>query len=176
MGPEYLDDLGDIMHRECEGWGLSGVYRDTSGRNDLASMKVSCDTEKLYFLVQCAAPITPCEDALWMNLLLRTGDDAPCWDGFHWLVRPDAAGVMTLYRCCGGWNWQPVQAVECAVQGESLMLELPRGVLGMENSPLCFDFKWCDNVPLGSDEYGLEFYTHGDTAPNARFCYRYKEE
>ncbi len=176
VGPEYLDDLGDIMHRECEGWGLSGVYRDTSGRNDLASMKVSCDTEKLYFLVQCAAPITPCEDALWMNLLLRTGDDAPCWDGFHWLVRPDAAGVMTLYRCCGGWNWQPVQAVECAVQGESLMLELPRGVLGMENSPLCFDFKWCDNVPLGSDEYGLEFYTHGDTAPNARFCYRYKEE
>ena len=39
-----------------------------------------------------------------------------------------------------------------------------------------FDFKWCDNIPLGTDEFHLEFYTYGDTAPDGRFAYRYTEE
>ena len=75
-----------------------------------------------------------------------------------------------------GWNWQPVQAVEYAVHGDSLMLSLPLSVLELSADGVELDFKWCDNVPLGQDEYGLEFYTHGDTAPNGRFCYHYMEK
>lgn len=176
VGPAYLDDIGDVEHRCCEGWGLSGTYRDDSGRNDLACMKVCRDTGNLYFLAQCAAPLTPCTDELWMNLLLRTTVHRPAWESFQWLVRPDAEGRMTLYRSRGGWNWQPVQAVEYAVHGDSLMLSLSLSVLELSADGVELDFKWCDNVPLGQDEYGLEFYTHGDTAPNGRFCYHYAEK
>ena len=175
VGPEYLDDIGDTEHRECEGWGLSGVYRDESGRNDIAAMKVTRDEQKVYFLVQCAADITPCEDEKWMNLLLRTPRSCESWDGFQLLVRPDEKGVLTLYRCMGGWSWAPVCPVEYSVQGNSLQLALPLAELAAGAGKLGFDFKWCDNVPLGQDEYGLEFYTDGDTAPNGRFCYRYRE-
>jgi hypothetical protein len=37
--------------------------------------------------------------------------------------------------------------------------------------PLSFDFKWTDNVPANVD--GIDFLDQGDTAPNARFNYRY---
>ena len=54
---------------------------------------------------------------------------------------------------------------------EAFRMAVEMGADGVE-----LDFKWCDNVPLGQDEYGLEFYTHGDTAPNGRFCYHYMEK
>lgn len=175
VGPEYLDDIGDVEHRECEGWGRSGVYRDDSGRNDLARMKVARDARNVWFLVQCAAPITEEKDELWMNLLLRTTAHGPAWNSFQWLARPDAEGRMTLYRCRGGWDWEPAGEVTCALQGDSLVVGIPLETLGLAGGSVQFDFKWCDNVPLGQDEYGLEFYTHGDTAPNGRFCYAYRE-
>lgn len=174
--PAYLDDVGDTEHRECEGWGLSGVYRDTSGRNDFVCLKTVRDTENLYFYAECAAPITPCTDELWMNLLVRTPLAAPCWESFQWLVRPDENGRLTLYRSRGGWDWETVQAVEFGLQNRTLMLQLPLAVLGLTAGKVSLDFKWCDNVPLGQDEYGLEFYTQGDTAPNGRFCYSYLEK
>lgn len=174
--PEYLDDIGDVEHRDCEGWGLAGRYVDNTGRNDFACMKVTRDGEKLYFMVRCAAPITPCADERWMNLLLRTGSDAPAWDGFRYLVRPDAEGIMTLYRCTGGWSWEAVLRPEYHISGDTLMLSLPLSALELAPDCAAFDFKWCDNVPLGEDEYGLEFYTCGDTAPNGRFCYQYREK
>ncbi|MFD0717083.1 hypothetical protein [Paenibacillus sp. GCM10027626] len=39
--------------------------------------------------------------------------------------------------------------------------------------PLQFDFKWADNISSGSD--AMEFYMHGNAAPNARFNYRFTE-
>ncbi len=176
VGPAYLDDIGDVNHRSCEGWGLAGLYTDDTGRNDLACMKVTRDEENLYFMAECAAPITGERDALWMNLLLRTQADTANWEGFDYLVRPDEEGELTLYRCLGGWNWEKVSAVEWAVQDKVLTLALPRKSVGLADAKPRFAFKWCDNIPLGQDEYVLEFYTAGDTAPNGRFCYQYREE
>ncbi len=176
VGPAYLDDIGDVRHRSCMGYGNAGLYTEESGRNDLACMKVCRDSENIYFLAQCTDAITPCQDERWMNLLLRTNATAPAWDSFQYLVRPDENGVMTLYRCLGGWNWQPVQALHAALQGDSLALSIPLVQLGLGRGPVSLDFKWCDNVPLGQDEYGLEFYNTGDTAPNGRFCYAYREK
>lgn len=176
VGPSYLDDIGDVESRSCEGWGLAGVYESDTGRNDLAEMKAVRDDQAFWFYVQTAAPITPRADPLWMNLLLHTGD-GPAWDGFQFLVRPDERLDMTLYRSTGGFAWEPVCAVPLTVSGNELMLRLPLDALGLAGrARVALDFKWCDNVPLGDDPYGLEFYTHGDTAPNGRFCYPYREE
>jgi hypothetical protein len=51
-------------------------------------------------------------------------------------------------------------------------LAAERTALGMApGKPLRFDFKWTDNVPANVD--GIDFLDQGDTAPNARFNYRY---
>ena len=39
------------------------------------------------------------------------------------------------------------------------------------DKPLRFDFKWTDNVPAKAE--AIDFLDQGDTAPNARFNYRY---
>lgn len=176
VGPAYLDDIGDIESRNCQGYGNIGVYQSNTGRNDLAVMKMVRDQTNLYAYVQTAAPLTPCQDPLWMNLLLHTGHGAN-WEGFQFLIRPDEAMNMTLYRCAGGFSWQPVCPVCSVMKGNELMLSIPLAALGLSGEKqVSFDFKWCDNVPLGSDPYVLEFYTHGDTAPDGRFCYRYLEK
>jgi hypothetical protein len=46
-----------------------------------------------------------------------------------------------------------------------------RALLGLKNGPVTFDFKWMDNVDAATDP--LNLYRNGDTAPNARFKYRY---
>lgn len=46
-----------------------------------------------------------------------------------------------------------------------------KATLGIKDK-VRFDFKWADNVPDSGD--GMDFLDHGDTAPNARFNYRYE--
>ena len=53
------------------------------------------------------------------------------------------------------------------------MLRIPRAVLGVEDQPLNFEFKWSDNM----QEEGniMDFYVNGDVAPGARFNYVFCE-
>jgi len=43
--------------------------------------------------------------------------------------------------------------------------------LGGGSKQAAFDFKWADNIPESPDI--MDFYTHGDVAPDARFSFRY---
>jgi hypothetical protein len=123
----------------------------------------------------------PCQDKLWMNLLLRTdfSGKASGWEGFQYLVRPDNGNRISLFRAVGTncFDWQVLAAVDNRTDGNELMIKVPLAFLGLNGAnSITFDFKWCDNVPLGADvEYCFDFYTSGDTAPNGRFSYRYLE-
>jgi hypothetical protein len=58
------------------------------------------------------------------------------------------------------------------VGSNELHLTIERNALGIDpDKPLRFDFKWTDNVPAEAE--GIDLLDHGDTAPNARFNYRY---
>jgi hypothetical protein len=180
--PEYLDDIGDIEERFCEGYGAAGLYVNKTGQNDLALMKVTRDDRFVYFYAAAAESLTPCKDRLWMNLLLRTdfsGKNSG-WEGFQYLVRPDNANRVTLYRAMSTnrFHWQVLAAVDNRAEENEFMIKVPLAFLGLDgSSSVMFDFKWCDNVPLGTDiEYCFDFYTSGDTAPNGRFSYRYLEK
>jgi hypothetical protein len=74
----------------------------------------------------------------------------------------------------GGWNWQRVAAIQLRQSGAELHLALPRAALvGTENGPLSFDFKWADNLQRPGDVQ--DFYLSGDVAPEGRFNYRFSE-
>jgi hypothetical protein len=65
------------------------------------------------------------------------------------------------------------------VEGNQLMLAVPRPLLGLADRPVAFDFHWSDNVPLAGTcgQYPGDvagFLVNGDSAPNRRFDYRYK--
>jgi hypothetical protein len=74
------------------------------------------------------------------------------------------------------WNgtaWQPVAAARWEARDRDLQLAVPRVAVGLANAntALRFDFKWADNLP--ESPAALDVLDQGDTAPNARFNFRY---
>ena len=166
VGPEYLDDIGDIEKRDHPGFGSLIHYTSASGRNDFAVMKACRDDENIYFYARTAGNIVQGEHL--MELLIRAGEGG--WDGFTHLVSGGR-----LYALDESFGKTDLGEAATRMRGNEMMIRVPRAALGLTGECVTFDFKWCDNIPLGEDEFHLEFYTYGDTAPDGRFAYRYRE-
>ncbi len=172
--PDYLDDLRDTMHRDHDGVPGAGRYTNRTGRNDFDLANVSHDATHIYFHVTTREPLTPMTDAEWMVLLIDTDQDAKTGRlGYDFRLNHSrsASGIASLER----WNsnsWEAVGTVRLQAGTKELHLSILRSDLGFaDEKPLRFDFKWTDNIPIDSD--GMDFLDHGDTAPNARFNYRF---
>ena len=199
--PEYRGHFGNTIPRDYDGFGratktrANGAhpdfdgngttwkgqegprYTNTTGRNGLQVMKVCRDQEYIYFYVQTEKTITSPTDPNWMMLLIRTGNPANhTWNGYDFIVNriPPGKFGAVLEKNNGGWNWLRAADVRFRVEGNQMHLAVPRDVLGLAQDPVTFDFKWLDNIKLPDDLTVL--YTDGDTAPSARFRFRYRVE
>jgi hypothetical protein len=85
---------------------------------------------------------------------------------------PGEATKTSVETCQGGWQWQSVGQAFCRIQSNEVRLAVPRELLGVAKGAFSIDFKWIDNMQNPGDI--LDLYTHGDTAPNGRFRYRYQ--
>jgi len=186
--PEYRSWPGNTKPRDARGYG-STTYRSATGRNDIVSARVTRDRSNVYFMVECAAPITPATDPNWMWLLIQirpspsalssqpsaplplASGPLPSWEGFHFLLNRTEPGVLEI--CAGGWNWKRVGKVRYAVRGNRLEVAIPRKLLGLKREdPIDLAFKWADNVQKPGDI--MDFYLNGDAAPLGRFVWRWK--
>lgn len=177
--PVYRDALHDTLPRNAQGHG-STYYTDQTGRNDITDCTVTHTSDTITFRVTCAAPITPFTDPCWMRLYLSTsfGEKLPHWNHFQYLVNrtsPTSATTATLERCRGGWNWEKVADVKLTIDGSSLALTIPRRALDCADKKIDLRFKWTDNTTGAAEGDILDFYRHGDAAPDGRFVYRYFE-
>ena len=199
--PEYRGHVGNTTPRNYDGFGRAPKtrtqgahpdfdgngttwkgqegprYTNTTGRNGLQVMKVCRDQEYIYFYVQTEKTITSPTDPNWMMLLIRTGNPANhTWNGYDFIVNriPPGKFGAVLEKNNGGWNWLRAADVRFRVEGNQMHLAVPRDVLGLAQDPVTFDFKWLDNIKLPDDVTVL--YTDGDTAPSARFRFRYRVE
>ena len=68
-------------------------------------------------------------------------------------------------------DWTEVARISYAVEGDGLELAVPAELLKLSGSSFGFDFKWADNPGELVDPISL--CTHGDSAPNRRFNYRF---
>ncbi len=179
--PEFRDDIGDVYHRNHRGYHNFTTYINETGRNDIVVAKVSRDKLNLSFYVRCQNAITdPSGASRWMQLYLDIDKKhTNGWNGYDYRlngsVLNDAAGpYIVLERCLGGWKWKVVAKVRLSLSGRELMVQIPRKALGLSSSDkgLSIDFKWVDNALKTGDI--LELLEDGDTAPNARFNYRYQ--
>jgi hypothetical protein len=178
VAPTFGDDAGETLPRDFDGAG--GLrYRDTTGRNDLVTLKVARDSAQVSFYARTRQPLTPPSDPNWMWLLIDAdGNPATGWEGYDFIVNRtmDGDGTTWLEKNDGGWRWKPVARVPFRVAGNELHLALPRESLGIPRgrARLSLDFKWADNLARPGD--ALDFYVSGDVAPEGRFRYRYVAE
>ena len=179
-GPVYRDFSGDVASRDSPGYGRN-VYTDRSGRNDIVECFVSHDKESITFRAECASNVTSRAGNAWMQLFIsvafKSDDVRPNWNHFQFVVNrvpPMDEGTAVLEVCEGGWKWRDAAHVPMKVEGKSLTLALPRKALGIAGRKIDVRFKWSDNA-IGERGDVLDFYRHGDSAPDGRFVYRYFE-
>lgn len=173
--PVYLDDLHDTQHRDHEGVPGAGRYTNRTGRNDLDTMHLTHDATHLYFQAVTREALTPATDPDWMVLLLDTDRSHTTGHlGYDFRINHTRSSPHeALIERWTGSDWETAGSAVLQVGTKELHLAVGRHLLGLTaDRPLQLDFKWTDNIPPTAD--GFDFLDHGDTAPNARFNYRYE--
>lgn len=172
--PEFRDTVGDTLHRDYAGWG-GNHYTNATGRNDIVLLKVANDSKYVTFYAETKDRLTPRTGHNWMLLFVDSDmDPSTGWNGYDYVINLGgvSAKTTTLKRNVGGkWAWRSVAAVQYRVEGNRLMIQVPRAAIGQAGHHPAFDFHWADNIGDSGDI--SEFFLNGDSAPNRRFNYRY---
>lgn len=176
----YYDHAGDVLHRNSTAWGRLPNYVDTTGRYDLLEARVAQNDEVLSFYLRVNRDFTGGKLPDGMDLLISVGDESSSRNiGYTHRLQPgeptvniagDDRRVMKLATAQGNWKWKPSGGVPVSVSGNELEFKIPLSLLDNPTGEL--QFKWIDNVHPNGD--ALRFMSHGDSAPNARFNYRFQ--
>ncbi len=173
--PTFYAGAAGPVHRDHLGEGIAGPYKNSTGRNQIVTAKVSYDAENIYFYVQTKEPISSCTDPNWMLLYLNTDANyGTGWLGYDFVVnrRNVTAKTTTIERNMGGkYTWGDGTSIPYIVKGNELELIVPRKVFGTA-LPATIDFKWADNIQQTGD--ATDFTLNGDSAPDDRFNFRAK--
>jgi hypothetical protein len=177
---KYTDPSGDCKNRTTTGFG-GKTYTNLTGRNDIVSAKVTNDTKKAYFYVECAESITEAEaEKAWMQLFVNVDNDATNgWYGYDYVVnyQADQNGKTHLARILANedktWSAEIVSEISYVVEDNKMMISVPLEALGITDySKIYVEFKWVDSkVPADTME---RFYTSGDAAPLGRLNWIYQ--
>ena len=181
VGPVYNDYFG-LPDRDALGYkdpttGQRYHYTNDSGRNDIYDAKVARDYENIYFMVRTVDDLTPYTDAYWMRLYLDMGEFEQNWENYEYILNkqnPENENTAILERFTGnGFETEVVGTVTYSVQGNVMMVCIPKTMLGIpaEQMDFSFSFKWTDNTLEDGDI--MQWYLNGDVAPVGRFNYCY---
>ncbi|MGI6391316.1 MAG: hypothetical protein ACOX7Q_14185 [Kiritimatiellia bacterium] len=175
--PTYRDAIGDVIHRNHRGCGQVH-YTDTSGRNDIAKLKVAETPQgQVAFYAQTANFLSPHTDPNWMVLFVNADAQAETgWYGYDLRVNRmvSADGTRASLDVWRGspiaGHWENVSFVPIRIGAREVELLLPQKLFG--SSPLKFEFHWKDN-PESLDRHPT---IQGDDAPERRFNYVFKRQ
>lgn len=165
--PAYKDYTGDTEARNHPGAETEPkkTYVNNTGRNNFETLKVARDTKNLFFYAKTVNDITPNSGDNWMRLYLDTDRNPTTgWKGYDFRI----VGGATLQAYQNG-AWKDIQKVTSKVEGNQLMITVPKKSLTNLNPTLNFEFKWSDNMQDDNDP--LDWYVNGDVAPGGRFNY-----
>jgi hypothetical protein len=174
--PEFEDHAFDTVPRKSAGNDQAGPYDDSSGRNDFVSMKVARDSRFIYFYAKTSDAISSLHDSHWMTLFIGTNQNTKRGrGGYDFIVNAKVInrGTTTVMKISGDHLSAPVK-VPMRVEGNQMMIAIPRELLAQRQGKVSLDFHWADNI----SKYGdiTEFFLHGDSAPERRANYRYFAE
>jgi hypothetical protein len=172
--PVFRDTIGDPARRDHPGWHNEPQFQNGTGRNDIASARVSAGDSKLYFQVQTRESLTARAEPNWMLLFLDTDQNPKTgWLGYDFVVNrnPARADLSTLERNEGGaYRWGNPVDIPCRLAGNQLELAIPCKTIGFKAGDFTIDFKWADNIQQTGE--WSDFTLNGDVAPNDRFNFR----
>ncbi|MEI6579397.1 MAG: hypothetical protein WCN92_08045 [Eubacteriales bacterium] len=172
ISARYQDYTGDTVDRDSAGAEVGLQYTDTSGRNDINTMKVAKDSHYLYFYVDTVDTLKAVKDENTMNLLLSVDKTNPNKNGYNFRIIPYGSDGKAQISKYTGTGFEVVGEADMVENGNQIMLRVSRNLLGLENEKVNIQFKWTDNCDF-NDLYS--FYTKGESAPLGRLNYTFSE-
>lgn len=174
VDPEYRDHIFDTLPRNSAGNYQSGPYVNTTGRNDIEALKVARDDKNVYFYARTREPLTSWKGHFWMLLFIDSDQNPKTgWEGYDYLVNARVLNstTTTVQTSTPSGQWRGAIKVPMRVEGNQLMIAIPRTAIGQTDGKVALDFHWADNIQKLDDIE--EFSLHGDSAPDRRSNYRY---
>ncbi|MBN8788160.1 MAG: hypothetical protein J0I84_13800 [Terrimonas sp.] len=171
----YTDVAGDALGRNFSNATGTGIYTDSSNRNDITEIKVAHDNKNVYFRVKTVANITAHngKDVNWMNILIADGDTSRSFAGYRYIINrhPGSNGITSIEQSAGGYRWKKSGVAKYTVRGNIMQVAIPLAAIGIK-STCHFEFKVSDNVTNYDDI--MDYYITGDSAPLGRLNFNYQ--
>jgi len=170
---EYKHYINSTRARNADSW-QDVHYESDTMRNDFKTVKVTYDTENVYFRIETVNDITSYKDNAWMRLFIDTDSTGKSdnWEGFEYVINRENAteNQVIIEKSTGGWNFEETGKGEYNINKNVMYLQIPRQALGLQNE-VSFNFKLSDNMQTDGDI--LDFYLSGDVAPGGRFMFMF---
>ncbi len=170
---EYKHYINSTRARNADSW-QDVHYESDTMRNDFKTVKVTYDTENVYFRIETVNDITSYKDNAWMRLFIDTDTTGKSdnWEGFEYVINRENAteNQVIIEKSSGGWNFEETGTGEYNINKNVMYLQIPRQALGLQNEVI-FNFKLSDNMQTDGDI--LDFYLSGDVAPGGRFMFMF---
>lgn len=170
---EYKHYINSTRARNADSW-QDVHYESDTMRNDFKTVKVTYDTENVYFRIETVNDITSYKDNAWMRLFIDTDTTGKSdnWEGFEYVINRENAteNQVIIEKSSGGWNFEETGTGEYNINKNVMYLQIPRQALGLQNEVI-FNFKLSDNMQTDGDI--LDFYLNGDVAPGGRFMFMF---
>lgn len=172
----FKDFVGECISRNYLNFDASGNIEDYSNRNDIADVKVTRDSNYMYFRVTTKEDITKPDlsDKKWMNIWIRNSSSSPeNGIGFQYVINKNLLTDGTAEIIKYDKNGKEVSAgtSEYSVDGNVMIVKVPLKAIGLSKTNYDIEFKVTDNVK--NDKDILDFYCTGDSAPIGSMCYQY---
>lgn len=170
--PIYKDAIGDTQHRNFKNVNNSGMYTNTTGRNDIIESRVTSDENNVYFYTKTANPLTAWNSPNWMFLFIDVDRNKNTgWEGYDYVVNQDVnSATETTIKKWENNSWSQVGICAMFTAGNELEIAVPKSTLGIDSNPNVF-FHWADNMQQLDDI--TQFFINGESAPDRRFNYQY---
>jgi hypothetical protein len=165
----------DDGSRNSVGGAPTVKYQQEAVRNNVTEVRVTNDTENLYFYIKCENDIVTAEDGNWMNLFIGLGS-APTvkgWESYEFAINRTRNGsAAAIEKLNPDYTGEALEATATySVQGNVMQISIPRAALGLDEGG-DFYFKVADGVADPAEI--MDYYATGRSLPMGRLSYLYQ--
>ena len=151
-------------------------YKQDPARNNLVEVRVTVDSENVYFYIKATEDIVLSDDANWMNIFIGKGSTPNSrngWEGYEYVInRSRENGKATIEKLNADYTGKTLAAkAEYSVQGNVMQVSVPRATLGVTDAEDFF-FKVADGVTDPAEI--MNYYNTGRSMPMGRLSYLYQ--
>ena len=181
--PEQWQDVNAVYRRigtddgsrSCVGGAPTVRYEQDAVRNSILEVRVTNDTENLYFYIACKEDIQVSDEESFMNLFIGTGASPTVkgWESYEFVVnRSRKDGQATIERLNPDFTGEGLSVTApYTVQGNVMQISVPREALGLASGG-DFYFKVADGVADPAEI--MDYYVTGRSLPLGRLSYLYQ--